>query len=532
MLNIPKPALIKKLSPKDKKGHYKAEFWLLLIVMFALALRLWFFVGMEFFDDSMYLDYANKISKGVFVYPTWTWSARIGFYFPIALSFYVFGINDISASLFTLLSSLGSVVVIFYLGREFFGVKTGLLSAFLLSFFTLDILHSTTINPDIPVQFFIGLAFLIFIFAKKAEEKKRLGRSRVLYFVSGCLTFYGYLIKEWALLIIPFLFILYTFKSKKKISQNYLFFIIGILLIFSVENIYFFSNTGQWLLGEKTRQYALANDMNYNYDSRFYPMSMLNLLNDNSNAFGQVQLFSWLNDSIPAFGFFYYFIIIAAVYISARGFKNYYPIILWLVYTFIILEFGLHFFCTTITKCVADLHIRYLTLLSMPAMLILGYFLSSIYKNHKKIVSFFIFFLLITSFYYSKISAEFLKTGMDDIREEANYLKGIPEKKIYVPDGWHFGKIGFFLEYEKEKMLIPYECQSIDCKNPYYDKGGFIKDSYVIIGNPYSKVVDADIKVYPDFNENIPPKWKLLKTISIPSRGIFELFDPQIYYAP
>jgi hypothetical protein len=490
-------------------------------------------VGVEFFDDGEYLGHANKISKGHFVYPTWTWSSRIGVYFPIALSFIFFGVNEFSASFFFLLTSLGSVIVTYYLSKEFFDKKVAIISSFLLSFFPLDVIHSTTIGPDIPVQFYMGLIFLLFIIAMRIELKNK-KKAVILYFISGALCFVAYATKEVGLLIIPIISF-FILLLKIKISKNYIFFVIGFLLLLFVENIYFYTNTGKLFIAETMRVYALANDKNTNLSYWFYPITMLNLQKPifgfiegkNLPSFDQQPLFSWINDTVPAFGFFYYFIIISIFYVLTKRLKRSYFFVLWVIGIFIFLEFLNQWICTTVTQCLVDKHIRYITLISIPSVIILGYSFSLL--NKFKIFILLISFLLISSIWYIQTSTKFLRNGMGQIREEAYFLRDLPKRNIYVPDSWHVGRLDFLLGYEYESLLKSYDCFTINCKDSFYNSGEFIKDSYVITANQYTYI---NPKAYPEFIENVPSDWMLKKIIRIENKGLFEKFIPKIYYAP
>ena len=105
------------------------------IVFFALALRLIFFVGLGFNDDSYYMQFAGTIFKGLPFHPTkYVWSVRIGIYLPVVLIWKIFGISEYSTALFFLLCSLGTVIVVYCIGKQLFNVSTGLAAAFLVSF--------------------------------------------------------------------------------------------------------------------------------------------------------------------------------------------------------------------------------------------------------------------------------------------------------------------------------------------------------------------------------------------------------------
>ena len=108
------------------------KFLLFLIVAFGLLLRLVFFSGMGTSDDLSYSSYSYNVDKGINKDSTVTLEVRIGIIYATALSYSIFGVNDFSSVLFVLLTSLGSIILIFYFGKLLFDEKAGLMAAFLL----------------------------------------------------------------------------------------------------------------------------------------------------------------------------------------------------------------------------------------------------------------------------------------------------------------------------------------------------------------------------------------------------------------
>ena len=130
---------------------------ILLIAIFGLALRLLFFVGIGFNDDSYYLEFAETIYKGYkFTPPLYVeWGVRIAVFYPIVFFWKILGINEFSTSIYFLLLSIGNIIFTYFLGKELFNKKVGLVAAFLMCILPLDIIYSTQVGPEIPVQFFL-----------------------------------------------------------------------------------------------------------------------------------------------------------------------------------------------------------------------------------------------------------------------------------------------------------------------------------------------------------------------------------------
>jgi len=524
----------RKQKIKEKKiNHFKPETWLILILIFALFLRLYFFVGIGYNDDSYYLETAEKIYKGYGFHPSnyVQWDIRIGIIFPVVLMWKLFSINELSTSIFFILYSLGSIVVTYFIGTELFNKKVGLISAFLLSIFPLEIIYATQVGPDIPFQFTSALAILFLIKSQKSKNRKTL-----FLFLSGVFLGVSYLFKEMlpiTILIMIFYIIWQNKLNKKKFFYvfrkdamiNYFLLLLGFLLIFFSQVFYFYVVTGQWFFGEKVREYAFTHDLNSNSDLLWYPTAMFNI---------RSTFFNWIHDK-PLFGFIYYFVVLAIVYlILKKELGKSLFLIVWLLLFFAFFEYGLQFFCTKIMNyCLYSRHPRFLTVFSIPAMILLGRLLEFDKSKIKRIISIIIIiFLTITSLFYSYQSWLFLRNSMNYIKLTVEYLENLPLKIIYIPDGWSISKLKFFFKYNDTFVnnLKVYDCLTINCNISYYDNGTYITDAYVVTWlNPYTYINQNS---YPNFMKNPPENWLLINSIKLENLGIMNKYNPKIYYVP
>jgi len=517
---------LKNVTKEIKK--VKPIVWLVLILIFALLLRLYFFVGIGFNDDSYYLEFAETIYKNQkFVPPLYEeWGVRIAVFYPVILSWKLLGISEMSTSIYFLLLSLGSVIVTYLLGKELFNEKIGLLSAFLLSIFPLDIIYSTQVGPDIPFQLLSAVSVLCFI---KGENDKK-----TLYsFLSGLFIGLSYIAKSEVLLLVPilaFYLLLKLIQSKKGLRYfktkdilRYVFLLVGFLLIFSIQLVHFYTLSGEWFYGEKVRDYSFTHDMNSNSDLTWYIRAMFNL----------GQFFEWVH-SKPYFGFTYYFVVLSSIYLLYKKDKNSVFLIFWFLFIFFFFEYGLQFYCTKIVEyCNYVRHPRFLSAFSIPSMILLATFFMFNYKAKtvKKLLLFLLVFLVATSIFYTYQSYIFLRNGMGYLREAAYFLKGLQLKNIYIPDRWTISKFKFFFGYNDTivNRLRVYECNEINCMDELYNSGKYIHDSYVVTQvSPYS-FINND---YPGFMLSPPNNWILLKNITLETIGLFSKYNPCVYYAP
>ena len=202
------------------------QIMLFLIVTFGIVIRLIFFSGIGASDDLAYTNYADSLNKGEMQQDTLTLSTRLGLVYPVSVSYSMLGVNDFSSVIFVLLASVGNIVLIFYFGKLLFNEKVGLISAFLLSFFPLEVVYSTKLLSDLPSAFFMALGVYLFLYSEKKKPNP------ALYFFSGISIGIGYLIRESALLIGLF-FIVYILY-KRRIKKFYFLVPAGVLVIFAL----------------------------------------------------------------------------------------------------------------------------------------------------------------------------------------------------------------------------------------------------------------------------------------------------------
>ena len=175
------------------------------IVCAALVLRLVFavgFVGGYPQDDSIYVTVARSIvhggpdlgryqtiSSNLVVNPAEIFAFRVGYIYPLALFFRLFGEGDSSAIWPALLSSLACIVVTAGLAAELFGWRVALCAALLLATLPHDILLSTRVLADAPVGLWSAAgALALFVGLRTAQ---------VRYFtVCGAACGIAYLVKD------------------------------------------------------------------------------------------------------------------------------------------------------------------------------------------------------------------------------------------------------------------------------------------------------------------------------------------------
>ena len=477
---------------KKTDGIFRnTNFLLLLIVLFGLSLRLIFFSGMGISDSLAYSKAANDLNLGKGIDPnsTLTLSTRLGLVYATAFSYSIFGINEFSAVLFPLLASIAGIILIFYFGKLLFNEKIGLLAAFLLSFFPLEVVYSTQLLSDLPSAFFMSLGVYVFLYA---ELKKGL-KYGLSYLLSGILIGIGYMIRESALLIALFFaaYMLY----KRRIKKWYFLVPLGVILVFALESLIFFSLTNDALFRfHASQKYLRESVISHNYFGRLdFPTGLFH--------------YPWLFLTNSLLAFFYMPVFIAALCLFFNRRKESALLLLWFIPLLVYLSFGSSSLADYLPFKASD---RYTEIFTMPAILLLAFFLTEKNMPIKRVITPLAIIILLSS-----------SIAIVYVREDRSLLSGLKElhpfvkslkKPVYIDDR-SLKALGYISEYSLDKDL-----------REYPNDLGNIKDSYVIINKEMIenlKVADKK-RQFPKEIENPPANWQVIK----------ERDNIKVYYLP
>ena len=417
---------------KQKRLLTNPKFLLFTIVLFGLALRLVFFAGMSASDSLAYSKAANEIDKGIDPNSTLTLTTRMGLIYATALSYTLFGINDFSSVLFVLLTSIGNIILVFYFGKLLFNKKVGLIAASLLSFFPLDIVYSTKLISDIPSAFFMSLGVYFFLYSEiKPKLKYNAG-----YFLSGFLMGIGYLIRESALLIGLF-FLIYVLY-KKKIKKEYFLVALGFLTIFAVELMIFYNLTGDpFFRSTASQKYLSAAMIAYNYFGRLsFPTGLFH--------------YPYIILTTNILSYFYIAIFIAIIYCWIYRKKETLTIQMWFISLLLYLSFGSSSLTHYAPFKAAD---RYLTIITIPGILLLAFFLS----EKKTIIKKIIMPLILTILLLTSVVSVYVREDrnvLENLKEASPYIEGL-DKTIFI-DSRSLKALDYISKYKKTTNLEPY----------------------------------------------------------------------------
>lgn len=499
-----------KTIDSDAKGNTKL---LILIVIFGLLLRLIFSVGIMGSGDLVHIYYSYKASLGDFrlTLDDPQTASRIGFNYPVAFFYWIFGINEFSAYAFSLFMGTASIFLIYYLGRLFFNERAAIISAFLLSFYPLNVNYSTQAFPDLAGAFLTGLAVFFFFLG---EKKSGIKQQAVLYSLSGIAIGLSILIKESGIIILFFFGIYIMYKlvfEKQKIRASY--FLIGVALIMVI-------------LLQLLHSYYVNGDafLRYRQVDKVYYEAVKNLYN-----YQGYKLIERLFVHIPYmmltnvnFGFFTIFLLVALSYVVLYRKKEAFAVTIWFVSLFLYLNFG----STSLTSYVPlpGGSPRYLEMLTFPGILMIAFFLSEKKDLIMRLIApFTIVFLLITSIGFIYLNPD--RNSTDTEKELADFINKLDDKVIFVDVGT-IGLLQFFTEYKKDVRYY------WTAHYPYTGSTEVIKpeemrDAYVVINWHMINKIPENYKVtYPRIFYEVPENWILIKHIKNKEGDAF------VYYAP
>ena len=365
------------------------------------------------------------------------------------------------------------------------------MAAFLLSIFPLEVIYSTKLLTDMPSAFFMALGVYLFLYSEKKNKLK------INYFLSGIFIGIGYIIRESVILIVLF-FLLYVIY-KRGIKKEYFLVAIGFIIMFIVELISLYILTGNpFFKFTVIPDYLLESYILYDYFGRLnFPQGLFH--------YPYIILTNILISS------FYILIFVSILYLIKVKKKETYLMLLWFIPLLLYLSFGSTSF-TQYLPFVAKA--RYLTIITIPGMLLLAFFLME--KSHfikRAVMPPALAILLLTS----AVSVYWDDSGdlLSDLRDSYPTLSQFG-KTIYI-DSRSIRALNYISGYENKLDL-----------REYPDDFASVEDAYIVINKEMIRRLKEANKnrIFPKETDNPPENWLLVKGVR--KGGINKII---IYYA-
>jgi len=480
----------------------RARAWALLlaIVLLAAVVRWRFFVGWGVSgDDIIYAGMSDGLAHSGWhaVDLRYGVNYRLGVSIPLALLFHAGGINDLTYVIYPFLMSLMSIVVVFQLGRRLFGSPAGLTAALLVATCPFDAVFASSMTIDVITSCLTAVTVLAFLAAREAARARC-----VAYALLGtAATLVAYFIKEPAVYVLPCLGALTLARIRDR----------GVVL----RDVVFFGVVGAGLAATLAADYWATGDA-LNRMHVQWPQS--------GAATGPVRetlLFYprlvWLRgpDGTMLFGYLFYALVPAMLYLAARRPGGTHVPLLWLVVLVLLLEFlpkQLH------PLTLSPRFPRYAHAWLAPAGLVIAAALEEV-RQWRRVAFWVCVAVLAASGLMEARTLDRLWTEpLSDRNEAASFLAALPPKPVYS-DFWLTTRYAFVMQYAPT-ISLPFALDGKTLQTEVIERNDFatlwtIPEGYVVTGGSRG----AGIGMFSVLNlkDNAPPPtWQLLTEIARP----------------
>lgn len=414
--------------------------WVAGAVFLALALRAVFFSTLTGYDEFAYARIAGDITDGMFRFQDV--SGYFGFRylvtFPAALFYKLFGQSPYSAAAWPLLCSLGNTALAYCLGREIFGRRAGIISAFFQAFLPISVIYGTMLYPDEILVFWTGLSALFFLRGSKIPG--RWGGAGLLA-LSGLFAGLGWhtRLNSAVMLLVYAAWILRCGPRPAHLA------LAGGFLSALIPD---------WAAGA-----ALAGDPFFSLKSQLAKLSADFNIAPRGHLIYLRGLLGADLYGLALFGFYFYFFIAAFVTAAFRKeLGRLWAPFAWFAVSFAYFEFG-----PSSLSPYQPVHkeLRFLSMAFFPVIVTAAYFVSGLKRRYLVSAA---AFLLLTSVGASWNMNVYRETEAAPLKSAAGYLTGRSPSAVYADGNWG-NSLGYYLR-DKHKQ-------------PYYRgagaAGGFIK---------------------------------------------------------
>lgn len=441
---------------------------LLLIIAFGLFLCFAFFYGPGLLAGSDPITYSNVayllLAHGPRASQDGIFGTKYILIGGISLFYLLLGTGPFPAALFGVATFIGTIVLLYLIGKSLYGYRVGLVAAFLYSFYPMAVLLSPSVGDDVPMTFFAVLA--VFLLVKGAMDNKNRKGYYIFSGFAGVLSFgvsaSGAII---LVFIMAFLIVKFLYEIGYQRLLDIVSLLLGIVMCLMLIAIFSYLQSGNPTYAFTTVYscYASGNYTNGNggnslcpsqsgyadqlssYISFALPYNFSNIYNavysiPNPEQFlKEISTPQHSTNSYDYFsGYFFYFAIAAALILIFKYDKRLVFPGSWFFITFLYLSFG----TTSLLKYETILpDYRYSLLCTPPIMLIIALGAVRLYDDSKKskkymaicaLVLLFLF-LILTSLYLIKyVGYSENNTPLYRIRQIGSFIDSLPQNASVI----------------------------------------------------------------------------------------------------
>ena len=454
----------------SRPGPAFARRALVAILVLAALLRIVYFVGLVsgdpqddgiyynngfalYRDGPKYLDLLRTLPVDKPTNPIDSFHVRPMVTYPMAAAFALFGPGEISASLWPFLFSLAGVYVVYRLGTCLHGRAIGLLAALLCSFYPLEVINGTRVLSDVQVSVLSATALLLLLEARNRD-------SVPLFILSGAAVAGAYLANLRGLIFLIALLCCAmneTFTAARRTSRFAPVWVaVGFLAVFSLEAVVYFFYTGDPLLSYRVQSDALR--FKYLYEPvTSFDWGPLRVSYTNGQPFEQLRNVLHMNSrGTDQFGWFFVLFFGAAIFNAVRR-RN--ALLLALAAgLFLYMEFGparlaidwderkLHYMMVFKQE-------RFLMMLTAPCLIFSAYALRALARRSVLLAVAAFVLLFVTSLGAISETRRFYRSGLNDLRVAADYVRDHPEH-MFFGDIWAVETLRVFTRHRAQNLRI------------------------------------------------------------------------------
>lgn len=309
-----------------------------LVLLCALLVRVALFSGgVRGSDAYAYAHQAYNIATGQYdvTVDKQYYGFRFAVLLPTALAYVWFGVADWSSAFFPFLASLGTLLLLIWLGTVLFDEQTGLAAGGLYVFFPLDLPAVSILGPSSFIPFLSTAAFLACWFA--SGERAKAGRQVVGYLLSGLCIGLAIQARESSVLLLGSLACLILVRRVWSLKP--LLILVGCMIPLAAEMGYYWSKTGNMFYRQSVIQQL--NDL-YAFDAATATSSQTYFVGGPTSwSYYPAAMLGWDLGGLAWFGFFIYAALAGiAVAVWRRDVQRIAPMLAWIAVPLLYLEFG------------------------------------------------------------------------------------------------------------------------------------------------------------------------------------------------
>lgn len=441
----------------NQTKEFLSRHTLLLLLSIGAIVRVIFFVGIQGFDDLYYINYIHDLIENGFRLPKSHWEARLGLILPVYFFCMIFGLSEITTAIFPFLCSMVNIALVYKISEMLFNKTTAILSTILFCFFPLEIYFGTSVYATVPLETMCSLSAYSLL-------KGNIMETRWHFLVSGLFLGLAYLTHMTGLFLGLFISLFIFFFINKNRSKKILLIFVGFIVVFLAETTLYTFTSGDPLYRANTimqshfaskssitQQRGIVRKEIVRKDTSFIKETAkgTQVLRGKNRWLEPL----WTLTTQQEFGLYYYFICFATIYFLFKKNKSL-PLkymLLWFIPLILYLFYG-----TTSPRgyCILRRWPRYYSIVNVPAIIILGYFLSCLIQHKKTAISYAVFFGLIASSVFILAADNWHRYSYVE-REAGKFMK--QHSGQYCGYRKTFWRIGPFIGYDTNVLRIVQE---------------------------------------------------------------------------